>query len=64
MYTQPMLKEGSLKGKTIIVTGGGTGLGKSMDQYFLELGANLNIAGRKAEIWSMLRISLKKKQKA
>ena len=33
-----MLKSGSLTGKTIIITGGGTGLGKSMGKYFLELG--------------------------
>ncbi|MEQ8335742.1 MAG: short-chain dehydrogenase, partial [Cyclobacteriaceae bacterium] len=40
-YAQGMLKEGSLKGKTILITGGGTGLGKSMGTYFSELGANL-----------------------
>ena len=34
-----MLKEGTLADKVIIVTGGGTGLGKSMSHYFLELGA-------------------------
>jgi NAD(P)-dependent dehydrogenase (short-subunit alcohol dehydrogenase family) len=45
-----MLKPGSLKDKTIIVTGGGTGLGKSMGKYFLELGANLVITSRKAEV--------------
>lgn len=45
-----MLKENSLKGKTIIVTGGGTGLGRSMGKYFLELGANLVIASRKIEV--------------
>jgi NAD(P)-dependent dehydrogenase (short-subunit alcohol dehydrogenase family) len=45
-----MLKPGSLKDKTIIVTGGGTGLGRSMGQYFLELGANLVIASRKKEV--------------
>ena len=45
-----MLKEDSLKGKTIIVTGGGTGLGRSMGKYFLELGANLVIASRKMEV--------------
>ena len=50
MYSQPMLKEDALKGKTIIVTGGGTGLGKSMGKYFLELGANLVIASRKIEV--------------
>lgn len=45
-----MLKEGSLKGKNIIVTGGGTGLGRSMGKYFLELGANLIISSRKMEV--------------
>jgi NAD(P)-dependent dehydrogenase (short-subunit alcohol dehydrogenase family) len=45
-----MLKEDSLKGKTIIITGGGTGLGKSMGKYFLQLGANLVITSRKKDI--------------
>ncbi len=45
-----MLKSGSLKGKTIIITGGGTGLGKSMGKYMLELGANLVITSRKKEV--------------
>ncbi|EJF08384.1 2,4-dienoyl-CoA reductase, partial [Pontibacter sp. BAB1700] len=40
MKAEPMLKEGALKGKTIVITGGGTGLGRSMTKYFLELGAN------------------------
>lgn len=45
-----MLKPGALKGKTIIITGGGTGLGKSMGTYFIELGANLVITSRKKEV--------------
>lgn len=45
-----MLKAGALKGKTIIITGGGTGLGKSMGKYMLELGANLVITSRKEDI--------------
>jgi short-subunit dehydrogenase involved in D-alanine esterification of teichoic acids len=45
-----MLKSGSLTGKTIIITGGGTGLGKSMGKYFLELGANLVITSRKIDV--------------
>ncbi|MEQ8477971.1 SDR family oxidoreductase [Fulvivirga sp.] len=45
-----MLKDDALKGETIIVTGGGTGLGRSMGKYFLELGANLVIASRKMEV--------------
>src|SRR5687767_2558733 len=45
-----MLKPGSLKDKTFIVTGGGTGLGRSMGKYFLELGANLVITSRKKDV--------------
>jgi NAD(P)-dependent dehydrogenase (short-subunit alcohol dehydrogenase family) len=45
-----MLKPGSFKGKTIIITGGGTGLGRSMGKYMLELGANLVITSRKKEV--------------
>lgn len=49
-YKEPMLREGSLKDQTIIVTGGGTGLGKSMTKYFLELGANVVITSRKLPV--------------
>ncbi|HEY5326565.1 MAG TPA: SDR family NAD(P)-dependent oxidoreductase, partial [Mucilaginibacter sp.] len=45
-----MLRDGALKGKTIIITGGGTGLGKAMGTYFLKLGANLVITSRKIEV--------------
>lgn len=45
-----MLKPGALKDQTIIITGGGTGLGRSMGKYFLELGANLVIASRKKDV--------------
>lgn len=50
MRTDGMLKEGALKDQTIIVTGGGTGLGRAMGTYFLELGANLVITSRKIEV--------------
>ncbi|MCR9017252.1 SDR family oxidoreductase [Aquiflexum gelatinilyticum] len=49
-YTDGMLRDGALKGKTILVTGGGTGLGKSMGLYFLKLGANLIITSRKLDV--------------
>ena len=39
-----------LKGKSIIITGGGTGLGKSMATRFAELGANLVITSRRQEV--------------
>lgn len=42
--------EGLLKGKVIIVTGGGTGLGKSMTSYFSKLGATLVITSRKLDV--------------
>ena len=45
-----MLKEDSLSGKTIIVTGGGSGLGKSMSEYLLTLGANIIITSRREDL--------------
>ncbi len=44
------LREGALQGKTIVVTGGGTGLGRAMSTYFLRLGAQVVIASRKLEV--------------
>ncbi|WP_029274470.1 SDR family oxidoreductase [Pedobacter borealis] len=49
-YNAPMLREDALKGKTIVITGGGTGLGKAMGVYFLKLGANLVITSRKQDV--------------
>jgi NAD(P)-dependent dehydrogenase (short-subunit alcohol dehydrogenase family) len=48
-YTDKMLRDDALKGTNIIVTGGGSGLGKSMTKYFLELGANVVITSRNIE---------------
>lgn len=48
-FKQKMLRDDALKGKTIVVTGGGSGLGKSMSTYFLELGANVVITSRDLE---------------
>lgn len=45
-----MFREDLLKGKTIIITGGGSGLGKSMAARFGELGANLVIASRRQQV--------------
>ena len=45
-----MYKNDLLKGKTIIITGGGTGLGKSMANRFAELGSNLVITSRRKEV--------------
>jgi NAD(P)-dependent dehydrogenase (short-subunit alcohol dehydrogenase family) len=49
-YNSPMLREDALKEKTIVITGGGTGLGKAMGVYFLKLGANLVITSRKQDV--------------
>src|SRR4051794_22414541 len=45
-----MFKEGLLKGKRILVTGGGTGLGKEIAARYVELGAELWIAGRRGSV--------------
>lgn len=45
-----MLRDGALDGRTILITGGGTGLGKAMAAYFRQLGARLIIASRKQEV--------------
>src|SRR5205814_8291603 len=43
----PMFNENLLAGRRILVTGGGTGLGKSMAARFLQLGAEVHICGRR-----------------
>jgi len=48
--TRLMLRDNALKGKNIVVTGGGTGLGKSMSRVFLQLGANVLITSRKEDV--------------
>jgi NAD(P)-dependent dehydrogenase (short-subunit alcohol dehydrogenase family) len=45
-----MFKSDLLQGKKILVTGGGTGLGKSIGRRYLELGAELVICGRRQEV--------------
>lgn len=44
------LRDNSFKGKTFVITGGGTGLGRAMGTYFLKLGANLVITSRKLDV--------------
>ncbi len=48
-FKQKMLRDDALLGKVIVVTGGGSGLGKAMTKYFLELGANVVITSRDLE---------------
>jgi NAD(P)-dependent dehydrogenase (short-subunit alcohol dehydrogenase family) len=44
-----MFQSDLLKGRTIFITGGGTGLGKSMALRFAELGANMFLMSRREE---------------
>lgn len=48
-FTAKMLRDGALEDKIIVVTGGGSGLGKSMSTYFMELGAKVIITSRNLE---------------
>jgi NAD(P)-dependent dehydrogenase (short-subunit alcohol dehydrogenase family) len=45
-----MFRNGLLAGKRILITGGGTGLGKSIAKRYLELGAELFICGRRLDV--------------
>jgi NAD(P)-dependent dehydrogenase (short-subunit alcohol dehydrogenase family) len=45
-----MFEKGLLKGKRILITGGGSGLGAAMGRRFAELGAELIICGRRLEL--------------
>jgi NAD(P)-dependent dehydrogenase (short-subunit alcohol dehydrogenase family) len=45
-----MFSEEMLAGKRVLVTGGGTGLGKSIARRVVELGAELTICGRREEV--------------
>lgn len=45
-----MFQPDLLAGKRILVTGGGTGLGKAMGRRFLDLGADLAICGRRGDV--------------
>ena len=48
-FSAKMLRDNALSGKIIVVTGGGSGLGKAMTYYFMELGASVAITSRDIE---------------
>ncbi len=59
-HTEGMLRADALQDKVIVVTGGGSGLGKSMSQYFLTLGAKVVITSRNAEKLEVAASELRK----
>jgi NAD(P)-dependent dehydrogenase (short-subunit alcohol dehydrogenase family) len=59
-----MLRDDALKGKIIVVTGGGSGLGKAMTEYFMELGANVVISSRNLEKLQTVAQELEAKYKS
>jgi NAD(P)-dependent dehydrogenase (short-subunit alcohol dehydrogenase family) len=56
-----MFKTDLLKDKRILITGGGTGLGKGMAERFLELGATVYICGRRQEVLEQTAAELSQK---
>lgn len=56
-----MFKKDLLKNKRILVTGGGTGLGKEMASHYAEHGAELYICGRRLNVLEETASELKEK---
>ena len=55
-----MFQKDLLQNKRILITGGGTGLGKAAAQRFLELGATVYICGRRPEVLTATEAELRK----
>jgi NAD(P)-dependent dehydrogenase (short-subunit alcohol dehydrogenase family) len=53
-----MFRDDLLRDKRILITGGGTGLGKAMAGRFLQLGARVYICGRRAEVLQQTVVEL------
>jgi len=60
MYNKGMLKENTFNDKVILITGGGTGLGKSIGEYLLQLGASIIITSRKMDVLNNTKNELNK----
>lgn len=58
--TTSMMRDGALEGKVIVITGGGTGLGRSMAEGFLRLGAQVCITSRKIDVLEATAAELEK----
>src|ERR1700686_5041911 len=56
-----MFRPDLLRNKRILITGGGTGLGRGMAQRFLELGATVYICGRREEVLKQTALELSAK---
>ena len=56
-----MFRTDLLKNKRILITGGGTGLGKGMAERFLELGAEVYICGRRVDVLTQTSTELSAK---
>jgi NAD(P)-dependent dehydrogenase (short-subunit alcohol dehydrogenase family) len=54
-----MFQKNLLQNKRILITGGGTGLGKAAAQRFLELGATVYICGRRHEVLAATEAELR-----
>lgn len=48
--TQMMFRPGLMDGQRVLITGGGTGLGREMAEGFLSLGADVHICGRRGGV--------------
>lgn len=49
-YTRSMLPPDTFRDRTVLITGGGTGLGRSLGEYLVSLGARLAICGRRQDV--------------